>query len=72
MKYEEHRKMHWSVHEFSEEHKKHLSEANMGKFRSEFETKFKEHYCISISDDWKLYKTEYDWYRRHKHKCRWE
>lgn len=56
---------------------KHISEANKGNtngkgVRSIFGRKFKEHYGITRSDDCKLYNHEYDWYRRHNNKCRWE
>lgn len=34
--------------------------------------KFKEHYGITCNDNANLYGIEYNWYRNHNHKCRWE
>lgn len=46
--------------------------ATKGVPKSEFGDKFKEHYGLAQSDDLRLYKMEYSWYRRHNNKCRWE
>ena len=45
---------------------------NKGKPRSKFGIKFKEHYGMTREEDCKLYNLEYNWYRRHNNKCRWE
>ena len=59
----------------SKEHKRKIgiasSKALKGKPRSEFGTKFKEHFGIDPSDNINLYKLEHNWYERHG-KCRWE
>ena len=52
--------------------RKHISECMKGKTWSEFGIKFKEHFGITYYENEKLYHKEYDWYRRHNHKCRWE
>ena len=56
---------------YSEETKRKISEVHSGHVWSDFGRKFKEHYGITAKDDFKLYKSEYDWYYRHN-KCRWE
>lgn len=39
---------------------------------SDFANKFIKHFGISVTDNKKLYHTEYVWYIRHGRKCRWE
>ena len=39
---------------------------------SEFGRKFKEHYGITCSQNFKLYNKEHMWYSKHNNKCRWE
>lgn len=56
----------------SEKIKKKISKANRGRVRSDFGTKFKEHYGLSSCEDPKLYNREQSWYHRHNNKCRWE
>lgn len=53
-------------------HKKGRIPCNKGEPTSEFGKKFKEHYGITRSDNYKFYNTELCWYIRHNHKCRWE
>ena len=52
--------------------RKHRSECRKGKPYSVFGIKFKEHFGITRYENKKLYNKEYDWYRSHNHKCRWE
>lgn len=48
-----------------------LTIKHLGKIRSEFGKKFKEHFGINFYENTKLYRKEQQWYRRHK-KCSWE
>lgn len=58
--------------ELSKETKTKISESNRGRVRSEFGTKFKEHFGISGSDDRDLYKYHNNWYLNHNRVCKWE
>ena len=51
---------------------KHRSEAMVGKSKSEFGRKFREHFGITRYENPKLYKKESNWYYCHNNKCRWE
>lgn len=48
-----------------------LTRKHLGRIRSEFGKKFKEHYGLTTYENPKLYRREMMWYRRHK-KCSWE
>ena len=63
----------------SEKTKKKMSEShkgkpssNKGKPCSDFGRKFKEHFRMICSDNINLYYREYQWYKNHNNKCRWE
>lgn len=63
----------------SEKTKKRMSEShigkpsnNKGKPNSDFGRKFKEHFRMICSDNLNLYYKEYQWYKNHNGKCRWE
>lgn len=58
----------------SEETKRKMSEAQKGRPKavtSEFGKLFKEHFGIATFENLKLYKIEYQYYKKHG-KCRWE
>lgn len=68
----EHSKLHKLHNAISEETKMKISKSNKGQIRSEFASKFKEHYGIVAEDNAKLYSREKSWYYAHSCKCRWE
>ena len=74
----EHRKLHLTICAGADEWKLKHSKAmkgndyNKGKSRTEFGRMFQEHYGINMSQDLKLYCKEYNWYKRHNNKCRWD
>lgn len=77
MRADEHRRLHNSTNDFKNKllsswRKRVNKKPTLGKTFSEFGIKFKEHYGITNSDDHKLYDREYQWYKSHNNKCRWE
>lgn len=67
----EHRKLHNKNR--SEEYDIKISKGiKKGKTTSEFGRKYKEHYGITESDNYRLYYREHKYYSSHNHKCRWE
>lgn len=68
----EHNKLHKQGISLSTETKKKVSESQKNKPRSDFGSKYFEHYGYSICENPKQYFREHKWYSTHNHMCRWE
>ena len=71
----EHRKVHIKNDRMENIRRNKISVAQTGKTKkiiSDFGNKFFNYYGMHSSDNYSLYRVEYNYYLRHDKKCRWE
>ena len=72
LKWGEHSKLHQSGRKRPDMIERNKKYTTKGQIRSDFGSKYFEHFGIKRLDNVKQYKTEWQYWKTHNHKCRWE
>lgn len=72
LKWGEHSKLHQSGRKRPDMIERNKKYTTKGQIRSDFGSKYFEHFGIKRLDNVKQYKTEWHYWKTHNNKCRWE